>query len=330
MATAPLLNTDLRIIPLEEADSAGLDALFDEQCAEWLSLLGWDYSGPSRLIREVVRQRELSGFVAVSGGDIIGLSYYIIEPARCSIGDIYVSKAWRECGADAMMVAAILDRIDLLPRARRVESQCVTVASEGASAVFESRGFVRLDRDYMMCKLGGSGLHEANDRAARLDEKSASIFTRAWEGRDFSGAARVIRASYRDQPDSRINSQYTSEEGCAELLSILTDRVWCGDFLPQVSRVATRRHSGAMAGVLIASRLAPGAGHIGQISVHPAWQNLGIGRRMISEALDLFGNRGFNSVSLAVTTSNSAALHLYRSCGFRTVHTFPVFYRERP
>jgi len=32
---------------------------------------------------------------------------------------------------------------------------------------------------------------------------------------------------------------------------------------------------------------------------------------------------------LAVTTANTNAFHLYESCGFRTIHTFPVFYREK-
>jgi ribosomal protein S18 acetylase RimI-like enzyme len=328
MATAPAINHELRISPLEEADLAALEALFDEQCAEWLSLLGWDYTQPSRLIREVVRQRELSGFVVTSGQETVGFSYFIIEPARCSIGDIYVSKAWRGRGADALMVAAILDRIDRLARARRVESQCVTVEAAGASHIFESRGFARLDRNYMICELAGSNYDEPESHLSRPEGRLAGVRIRAWEDHDFAQAARVVHRSYRGGPDSLINSQYASEDGCAELVSILTDHIWCGDFLPRVSRVTARRQSGSLAGVLIASRLAPGVGHISQISVHPAWQNLGIGRMMISEALYEFKTRGYRSVSLAVTTANRAALHLYESCGFQTAHTFPVFYRQ--
>ncbi len=83
-----------------------------------------------------------------------------------------------------------------------------------------------------------------------------------------------------------------------------------------------------MVGVLIASRVAPRAGHIGQISVHPAYQDQGLGRRMLNNALEEFDRYGFGSVSLAVTVTNEPALHLYESCGFRTIHTFPVFCRE--
>jgi ribosomal protein S18 acetylase RimI-like enzyme len=154
------------------------------------------------------------------------------------------------------------------------------------------------------------------------------ISMRAWRPTDFDPAARVVHRSYRSKHDSRINSQYQTVQGCAELMTILTDHFWCGDFLPQASIVAVRP-SGALAGVLIASRVASGVGHLGQISVHPAQQGRGIGRRMIEMALSHFRERGYKSVSLAVTTANKNALHLYESCGFRTIHTFPVFYREK-
>ncbi|HXG95174.1 MAG TPA: GNAT family N-acetyltransferase [Blastocatellia bacterium] len=320
----------INVVPLEEADLAGLESLFDEQCEEWLTLLKWDFTGPSRMIREVARQHDLAGFVAMSGGAMIGFSYYVIESSRCSIGDIYVTKSWRECGADGLMLAALLNRIERAPRVQRIESQCVMVGNSAAAELFEARGFTRYDRNYMMLDLGELNLDEAQSRAThRLSGGLADVSIRQWDEDDFAQAARVIHRSYKEQPDSRINSQYATEEGCAELLTILTDHIWCGEFLPQASRVAIRRNTRNLIGVLIASKLAAGAGHIGQISIHPSYQGMGLGRRMISSALAEFQRRGFNTASLAVTTANASALHLYESCGFRTVHTFPVFYRER-
>ena len=328
MTAALLTNQDLRVIPLKEADPAGVDSLFDEQCAEWLALLKWDYTGPSRMIREVARQRELSGYLVMNGNDAIGFSYYIIESNRCSIGDIYVSRAWRESGADRLMAASIIEQIDETPRTERIESQCVTVDNRGAAHFFESRGFNRFERDYMICDLTGPGHNTRTEATRRLNEKLIDVSIREWREDDFAQAARVIHLSYRGRHDSRINSQYATEDGCAELLSVLTDHLWCGDFLPRVARVAVCHETGRLVGVLVASRLATLAGHIGQISIHPSYQNMGLGRRMISSALAEFERRGFNSASLAVTTANASAFHLYQSCGFRTVHTFPVFYRE--
>lgn len=50
---------------------------------------------------------------------------------------------------------------------------------------------------------------------------------------------------------------------------------------------------------------------------------------MIESALSDLRRRGYKSITLAVTTANTNAFHLYESCGFRTIHTFPVFYREK-
>lgn len=318
MATAALINPEVRMIPIAETDLAALEQLFDEECAEWLELLQWDYKGASMLIRDVARQRQLSGLVAVSGNATVGFAYYLIEGRRCSIGDIYVSRPWRGMGIDRAMAEAILDKVDHVGRVRRIESQCVGVGNHDADRLFQSRGFERLERSYMLTEVAS-----ADGPASATD-----ITIRPWKKADFSQAVRVIHRSYHGTHDSRINSQYRTEQGCAELLTILTDHVWCGDFLPLVSCIAVRP-SGSIVGVLISSRVAKGVGHIGQISVHPAHQGRGIGRRMIADAMREFGNRGFKSASLAVTTENASAFHLYQTCGFETIHTFPVFYREK-
>ncbi|MGA9771173.1 MAG: GNAT family N-acetyltransferase [Blastocatellia bacterium] len=326
MATALLTNAELRIVSIDEAEVAGLERLFDEQCSEWLALLNWDYTGPSRMIRQVARQRELPGFVATKGGQTVGFAYYIIETGRCSIGDIYVSKSWRGAGVDQRLLAAILDHVERQPRVSRIESQCVSIENDGASELFARSGFDRFDRYYMRADLSRS---IGNRVPLNANSGLSNVTLRAWEDDDFALATRIVHRSYRGGPDSRINSQYRTEEGCAELLSILTDHVWCGDFLPYISRVAVRSAPQNMVGVLIASRIAPRAGHIGQISAHPAYQGQGLGRRMLGSALEEFDRYGFGSVSLAVTLTNKPALHLYESCGFNAVHTFPVFCREK-
>lgn len=331
MATAPLTNTEARILPMKEADLIGLDALFDEQCREWLALLRWDYSGPSRLIRQVVRQRELVGFVAMNGSRTIGFAYYVVENERCSIGDIYVTKDWRGAGVDRQLAAAILDELEGGPQLHRIESQCVSVDNDGANDLFTARGFERFDRYYMLTELKRAEGDEAKVRRqprSKAGESAPDINIRAWQEADFAQAAHVIHQSYRGRTDSRINSQYMTEEGCAELLTILTDHLWCGDFLPHVARVAARRGTRKLAGVIIASRIAPRVGHIGQVSVHHAYQAQGLGRRLLAGVLQEFVQYGFSVATLAVTAINTPALHLYESFGFQRLHSFPVFFRE--
>jgi ribosomal protein S18 acetylase RimI-like enzyme len=333
MATAPLTNTDARIIPMRDADFAGLDALFDEQCREWISLLRWDYSGPSRMIRQIVKQGELTGFVAMIGNRPVGFVYYVVENERCSIGDIFVTKDWRGAGVDREMIAALIDELEHGPRLRRIESQCVSIDNDGASELFVARGFKRFDRYYMMAEVTradekGTKPSSAPKRQAKAADNASNITIRGWQEADFAQAAHVIYQSYRGRTDSRINHQYATEEGCAELLTILTDHLWCGDFLPHVTRVAARRGTRKLAGVLIASRIAPRVGHIGQVSIHHDYQGQGLGRQVLTSVFHELMQYGFHVVTLAVTAINTPALHLYESFGFQRLHTFPVFYRE--
>ena len=321
MASPALMNTDLRIVPLAVADFDALDAVFDEQCDEWLNLLKWDYTRPSHMIRQVARQRDLPGFVATLEGLPIGFAYYVLERDRCSFGDLYVSRAWRALGVDRMLADAILQEVARARQVRRIESQCVTVENLGADELFDERGFEKFERRYMMAEIGGGY------PTARAGSKPGvqNIEIRAWREEDFAQAARIIHRSYQGQHDSRINSQYQTEEGCAEILSILTDTPWCGEFLPQVSRMAARHPSGHVIGLLVASRIAPGVGHIGQVSIHPAFQRLGLGRRMLAGAITGFARCGLSRVTLAVTAANAPAVSLYESTGFRTIHRWSVF-----
>jgi len=320
MATAPVSNPEIRIIPLADADPISLERLFDDECDEWFELLKWDYRPASLLIRDVARQQQLAGVAAIAGNDVIGFAYYVIEGNRSSIGDIYVAKRWRDSGVDGDMAVATLDRLSRTRRLRRIESQYVGMENRRADRVFQEHGFERLERNYMLADLASG--------APMSTSAFPDISIRRWQQTDFEQAARVIHRSYRGKDDSRINSQYRSLQGCADLLTILTDHFWCGDFLSDVSVVAVRA-SGALGGVLIASRVASGVGHLSQISVHPGHQGRGIGRRMIERAVSRFRDLNYRSVTLAVTTSNTNALRLYESCGFKTIHTFPVFYRDR-
>ena len=325
MATAPLTTSEVQIIPLIEAEVSQLEGLFDEQCLEWFELLGWDYSGASELIRQVVRDKDLTGFVAMAGNAPIGFIYYVIENTRCSIGEIFISKNWRGRGADKRLAEAVIERVGKITRVRRLESQSLSLENQAAQEFFEAYGCTRFDRNYMTVQLRDWQNEPRQPRAGNVTE----ICIRAWQDDDFTESVKVIQSSYKDTVDSRINNQYCTEEGCADLLTVLTQHIWCGDFLPHVSRVAIDRKTGKILGLLAASRISHKRGHISQISVRQTHQGKGLGRQMIVSALREFANLNFDSVSLAVTDANHNALRLYESCGFRTAHTFPVFYLDR-
>lgn len=65
--------------------------------------------------------------------------------------------------------------------------------------------------------------------------------------------------------------------------------------------------------------MGPGEAHVLNLAVHPHWHNRGLGRSLLSRALDRAEELGAESVFLEVRPSNEPAVHLYRSLGFRRV-----------
>ncbi|MEX0386590.1 ribosomal protein S18-alanine N-acetyltransferase [Spiribacter onubensis] len=65
--------------------------------------------------------------------------------------------------------------------------------------------------------------------------------------------------------------------------------------------------------------MGPGEAHVLNLAVHPGWHNHGLGRALLERALERAERLGAESVFLEVRPSNSPAVHLYMSSGFRRV-----------
>jgi ribosomal-protein-alanine N-acetyltransferase len=68
--------------------------------------------------------------------------------------------------------------------------------------------------------------------------------------------------------------------------------------------------------------------HINNIATHPDFQRIGIGRRLLSTALDEGALRGGKVCVLEVRASNVVAQALYMSLGFRTARRRRDYYRS--
>ena len=63
------------------------------------------------------------------------------------------------------------------------------------------------------------------------------------------------------------------------------------------------------------------------ISVRKEYWNQGLGSRMMEQLITYAENSGIEVISLDVRADNAAAIHLYRKYGFRTIGTFPAYFR---
>ena len=302
---------------LDRFSPEDLTYLLEAQRNEWASRLEWDLREILSLIEDSVQESALEGNVLVAEGEAIGYGFFVPEGRRVLIGEIYVLPEQRGADSTSALVNALLDRISTQYPRRRVESQSVHFDPEGLNDSFAEHGFESASRQFMRVD---------------VDETQAAahprVIVREWREADFDRACSVIYESYRGGVDAVANSGYRTREGCADLLDALANSVWCGEFDPELTRVALDRETDRLCGVAIASTISTLTGHLGQISVLPECQSAGIGRALVQNAIHKAHDLGLEALTLAVTSANASAVHLYESCGFKTVLEFPVFYKD--
>ncbi len=69
-------------------------------------------------------------------------------------------------------------------------------------------------------------------------------------------------------------------------------------------------------------------GHTVSIAVTPEWRRKGIATRLINESTTAMKNNGANELFLEVRMSNTAAVGLYESLGFKIVKELRHYYRD--
>jgi len=66
--------------------------------------------------------------------------------------------------------------------------------------------------------------------------------------------------------------------------------------------------------------------HLLKIVVSPNVRGLGIGKKLLSESLDVLNTDGIKSIFLEVEEFNTVAINLYESLGFKIIHHKKQFY----
>ena len=309
------------LVDLRDLQPAHLDSLLREESKEWLSELDWDFEPSANLVRRFVGMRGLTGF-ALPGPGIsapLGYAYYVADEGKGLVGGLYVSRPHRTQENENALLSAVLDALWKTPALYRVEAQLMTLDSPLDRPIpYASR--IRLHaRKFLEVPLA---------HIVALRPRDPALAISPWADNRRTDAARLIAAAYAGHVDSDINDQYRSPGGARSFLTNIVEYPGCGAFFPPASFMALLPNGQGLAGISLASMVAPGVGHITQACVAPSYRGTGLGYELLRRSLVTLAAHGCHKVSLTVTSANTDAAALYRRMGFVTRRDFAAYVWE--
>lgn len=316
------------LLDLRDVHPSYLDDLLDREISEWIAHLDWDFEPSANLVRRFIAMRALTGFVLPESpskdSPAIGYVYYVADEDKGLVGGLYVAPQFRTEEVENLLLSAVLDAMWRTPGLYRVEAQLMMLTSPlGRTVPYASR-FHQHSRQFMEITSTSIGGLPPRDAAAPI---------MPWAENRRGDAARLIAQAYSGHIDSQINDQYRSSAGARRFLTNIVEYPGCGSFFTPGSFVALAggpRSSAnqPLAGMSLASLVAPGIGHITQVCVAPAYHRTGLGYELLRRSLVTLAAHGCNKVSLTVTSANESAAALYRRMGFTTHREFAAYVWE--
>jgi ribosomal protein S18 acetylase RimI-like enzyme len=320
----------LEVLDIRHFTSRQLRPLLEHEAVYWERRLHWDYRSATELLLQYLDARVLPGFVALDHGKICGFTFCVYEGQKAVVGDAYSigSDGQTAIELTRMLLMHLLEVLLHVPNITRVESQLLLYDEGTTAAVFSEHGFSVYPRLFMECDLRLSSPASIPLPAAPLP---GGVVFRQWTGTYYQAAAELIHLCYTYAPhiDSIINDQYRSLHGSLRFLHNIVRFPGCGVFEPSASWLLVDPATGQLAGLVLASRVAPHVAHITQLCITPALRGQGLARALLVHAMQHLANSGYDAITLTVTAGNHAAARLYEELCFTTSHRFDAMVLEK-
>jgi len=318
------------IIDIRRFEPKEFSALLEAEGRAWDNRLRWDFSASARVIIACFREQRLSGYTLVVEGRIRGYCFFFYDGEKGVIGDLFLHPEVAGQDGERLLLEHTLETLLATPGLHRIEAQLPHYGCDQLAPYFQPCGFESYLRHFMSVPLNPwrSTVSHLHPRPA-VPALREDIELIAWDPRYQDEAGELLYQAYRRHIDARINNQYTSLLGTTRLLENISNNQGCGDFLPEVSRMAVVRPTHRLAGILTITCVRSQVAHIPQVGVSPAFQGLGVGTALMDAAFSDLAQEGYNEVTLTVTDANSGALRLYDRLGFRIYQSFGAFIYDR-
>ena len=311
-------SPDLRVVDLRHITTQELSALLAEESSTWRNKLHWDIRPSVELVERYVRMQALTGFALLHGAQVIGYLYFVQEDHKAIVGDLYVLEKQRTQTAENVLLQSAIEALRMAPGLRRIEAQFLLSHARSPGPSFPAFDHMR-SHPRLFMEIDAEAINFLKPRPPRR------AVLQPWSSANQDASAMLITRAYRDHIDSQINDQYQSTGGARRFLTNIVQYPGCGVFFAPGSLVALEEGTGALCGLVLASMVAPDAGHITQVCLAGSFRGTGLGYELMRRALVSMANHGAHTVSLTVTSANHSAIQLYEEMGLRVKREFPAY-----
>ncbi len=311
------------VLDLRHYSADSLRPVLEAESRLWAERLSWDYRASTNLLLQYLDARLLPGFVAIENGRVIGYTFCVYEDRKAVIGDVFAlldGAARSQSEIEAVLLEHLIALLQNSPGVERIESQLLLHTHELHAKLFRAHGFSVFERIFMDLNLSAPPAPNPVSRAAILAAQNLEL--RAWQESDFNPAGSLIAHAYEGHLDSTINDQYRSVAGSLRFLHNIIRFPGCGVFDARASQVLVHRGSGALAGLILCSRVRDDVEHVTQLCVAARARGTGLGTLLLDATAEILRARNFKKLSLTVTGGNARAASLYRRVGFEQRHSF--------
>lgn len=295
--------------------------LLEAEAEQWRLRLRWDYRSSTELLLQYLESRILHGFVALDQGRVCGYTFCVYEGRKAVIGDAFATghRTMSDADATRVLLAHVLEMLRSSPAVDRVESQLLLFDAGEFANVFTGPEFTIYPRLFLECPLRRP-VDASLPAAARILPPELELLP--WTAQDYQPAGELIHACYIGHTDAEINDQYRTLHGSLRFLHNIVRFPGCGTFEAGFSWMLRERHTGALVGMVLCSRVAPEVAHITQLCVAPAYRGRRLGLALLRQSTETLRRAGLDAISLTVTEANQQAVKLYARFGFVQKHRF--------
>jgi ribosomal protein S18 acetylase RimI-like enzyme len=323
MSSLPVAS-QIEVLDLRHFSARQLRPLLEREAELWRDRLRWDYRSSTELLLQYLESRILHGFVALDQGRVCGYTFCVYEGHKAVIGDAFAAghRTMSDADATRVLLVHVLEMLRNSPAVDRVESQLLLFDAGEFAGEFAGPEFTIHPRLFLECDIRRPKILARGTGETAAAEIPPGLALAPWTPQNYQAAGELIYASYVGHTDALINDQYRTLHGSLRFLHNIVRFPGCGTFEGNFSWMLRDRKSGALAGMVLCSRVGPQVAHITQLCVAKEYRGRGLGLALLRQSADALLGAGFEAITLTVTEANAPAVRLYERFGFTQMHRF--------